>query len=70
MPDRKSDLCLAVLIDADTAPRTAIKDVMAEVAVYGTPTLKRLYGDWTSPNMRTWKPLLLENAITPIQQYG
>ena len=70
MPDRKSDLCLAVLIDADNAPRTAIKDVMAEVAVYGTPTLKRIYGDWTSPNMSTWKPLLLENAITPIQQYG
>ena len=70
MPDRKSDLCLAVLIDADNAPRTAIKDVMAEVAVYGTPTLKRIYGDWTSPNMSTWKPLLLENAITPIQQYA
>ena len=66
----KDDLRLAVLIDADNAPRTAIKDVMAEVAVYGTPTLKRIYGDWTNPNMSSWKPLLLENAITPIQQYG
>lgn len=66
----KDDLRLAVLIDADNAPRSAIKDVMAEVAVYGTPTLKRIYGDWTSPNMGSWKPLLLENAITPIQQYG
>ena len=64
------ELRLAVLIDADNAPRTAIKDVMAEVAVYGTPTIKRIYGDWTSPNMSTWKPLLLENAITPIQQYA
>ena len=64
------ELRLAVLIDADNAPRTAIKDVIAEEAVYGTPTIKRIYGDWTSPNMSTWKPLLLENAITPIQQYA
>ncbi|NCE65900.1 NYN domain-containing protein [Pseudoflavonifractor sp. 524-17] len=66
----RGDLRLAVLIDADNAPRTAIKDVMAEVAVYGTPTIKRIYGDWTSPNMASWKPLLLENAIAPIQQYA
>ena len=66
----KSDLRLAVLIDADNAPRTAIKNVMAEVAVYGTPTIKRIYGDWTNPNLSSWKSLLLENAITPIQQYG
>ena len=64
------DLRLAVLIDADNASRTAMKDVMAEVAVYGTPTVKRIYGDWTSPNMSTWKSILLETAITPIQQYG
>ena len=70
MPDQEKDLRLAVLIDADNAPRTAIRDVMAEVAVYGTPTLKRIYGDWTSPNMSSWKPLLLENAISPVQQYG
>ena len=61
---------LAVLIDADNAPRTALKAIMAEIAVYGTPTIKRIYGDWTTPNMATWKPLLLENAITPIQQYS
>ena len=64
------DLCLAVLIDADNASRTAMKDVMAEVAVYGTPTIKRIYGDWTAPNMNSWKSILLECAITPIQQYG
>ena len=64
------DLRLAVLIDADNASRTAMKDVMAEVAVYGTPTIKRIYGDWTSPNMSSWKSILLETAITPIQQYG
>lgn len=61
---------LAVLIDADNASRTAMKDVMAEIAVYGTPTIKRIYGDWTTPNMASWKPILLENAITPIQQYS
>lgn len=66
----QKDLRLAVLIDADNAPRTAIGDVMAEVAVYGTPTIKRIYGDWTTPNLSSWKPLLLENAITPVQQYG
>ena len=72
MPDQSSekDLRLAVLIDADNASRTAMKDVMAEVAVYGTPTIKRIYGDWTSPNMSTWKSILLETAITPIQQYS
>lgn len=64
------DLRLAVLIDADNAPRSALGDVMAEVAVYGTPTIKRIYGDWTTPNLASWKPLLLENAITPVQQYG
>ncbi len=64
------DLRLAVLIDADNAPRSALGDVMAEIAVYGTPTIKRIYGDWTTPNLASWKPLLLENAITPVQQYS
>ncbi len=66
----RQDLRLAVLIDADNAPRTALKNIMAEVAVYGVPTVKRIYGDWTAPNMGSWKPLLLEHAITPIQQYS
>ena len=65
-----NDLRLAVLIDADNAPRSALGDEMAEVAVYGTPTVKRIYGDWTAPNMGSWKPLLLQHAIAPIQQYG
>ena len=71
MPQQNDQsLRLAVLIDADNASRTAMRDVMAEIAVYGTPTVKRIYGDWTTPNMASWKPLLLENAITPIQQYS
>ena len=72
MPDQSSekDLRLAVLIDADNAPRTAMKEIMAEIAIYGVPTVKRIYGDWTTPNMASWKPILLEHAVTPIQQYS
>ena len=66
----QTDQRLAVLIDADNAPRSALSDIMAEVAVYGTPTIKRIYGDWTTPNLASWKGPLLENAITPIQQYS
>lgn len=64
------NLRLAVLIDADNAPRDCLRSVMEEVAIYGTPTVKRIYGDWTSPNVGGWKTSLLENAVTPIQQYG
>jgi len=66
----ENELRLAVLIDADNAPRTALREIMAEVAVYGKATIKRIYGDWTAPNMGSWKPLLLEHAITPFQQYS
>ncbi len=65
-----NNLRLAVLIDADNAPRDCLKSVMEEVAIYGTPTIKRIYGDWTSPNVGGWKASLLENAVTPIQQYS
>ena len=58
------------MIDADNVPRGSIKYIMEEVAIYGTPTIKRIYGDWTSPHIGGWKQSLLENAITPIQQYG
>ena len=70
MSEDSKDLRLAVLIDADNAPRTAMKEIMAEIAIYGVPTVKRIYGDWTTPNMASWKPILLEHAVTPIQQYG
>ena len=65
-----NNLRLAVLIDADNAPRDCMKSVMEELVVYGTPTIKRIYGDWTSPNIGGWKTSLLQNAVTPIQQYG
>jgi uncharacterized LabA/DUF88 family protein len=44
--------------------------MMEEIAKYGTPTFKRIYGDWTKPTVSGWKSVLLENAITPIQQYS
>lgn len=61
---------IAVLIDADNVPSTNIKGMLEEIAKYGTPTFKRIYGDWTKPGLSSWKNLLLENAITPVQQYG
>jgi uncharacterized LabA/DUF88 family protein len=68
--DELKNLRLAVLIDADNAPRDCLKSAMEEIAIYGTPTIKRIYGDWTSPNIGGWKASLLENAVTPVQQYG
>lgn len=61
---------LAVLIDGDNIPSAYVKEMMEEIAKYGNPTIKRIYGDWTRPGLNKWKNLLLENAITPIQQYG
>lgn len=64
------NLNIAVLIDGDNIPSAYVKEMMEEIAKYGNPTIKRIYGDWTKPNLAKWKNLLLENAITPIQQYG
>lgn len=65
-----TDIRLAVLIDGDNIPSAHVKEMMEEIAKYGNPTIKRIYGDWTKPTLGKWKTLLLENAITPIQQYG
>ncbi len=70
MAENGRGLRLAVLIDADNISHHYIKGLMQEVAVYGTPTIKRIYGDWTRPNLSGWKPMLLDYAITPIQQFG
>ncbi len=69
MKDEK-DLKLAVLIDADNVPYANVKEMFEEIAKYGTPTFKRIYADWTKPTVSGWKKVLLENAITPIQQYS
>jgi len=61
---------LAVLIDADNVPYANIREMLVEIAKYGNPTIKRIYADWTKPSLSGWKNVLLENAITPIQQYS
>lgn len=64
------DVRLAVLIDADNISATYIKPMMLEIARYGNPTIKRIYGDWTKPQLGPWKQVLLDHAITPVQQFG
>ena len=70
MPSNNTELKLAVLIDADNVPYSNVKGMMEEITKYGTPTTKRIYADWTRPNANGWKNVLLEHAITPIQQYS
>ncbi|HHX37018.1 MAG TPA: NYN domain-containing protein [Clostridiaceae bacterium] len=65
-----NDVRMAVLIDADNISYEYLDALMSEVARYGLPTIKRIYGDWTSPNLNGWKPLLQEYAIIPIQQFS
>ncbi|MBK6976310.1 MAG: NYN domain-containing protein [Cytophagaceae bacterium] len=65
-----TDEKLAVLIDADNVPYANVKEMLEEISKNGTPTIKRIYADWTKPTVSGWKNVLLENAITPIQQYS
>jgi uncharacterized LabA/DUF88 family protein len=60
---------LAVLIDADNAQPAVVEGLLAEIAKYGTATVKRIYGDWTGPQLKGWKEVLLTHAIQPIQQF-
>ena len=60
----------AVLFDADNVPYSHVKEMLDEITKYGNPTIKRIYGDWTKPSVSGWKSILLENAITPVQQYS
>ncbi len=61
---------LAVLIDADNANPSIIEGLLAEVAKFGLASVKRIYGDWTSPNLGSWKLSLLEFSIQPVQQFS
>ncbi len=61
---------LAVLIDADNAQASVIQELLAEVSRYGTATIKRAYGDWTTTNLKGWKEMLHTMAIQPIQQFS
>jgi uncharacterized LabA/DUF88 family protein len=66
---QESNLLLAVLIDADNANPSIIEGLLAEVAKLGVASVKRIYGDWTTPNLGQWKQVLLEHSIQPIQQF-
>ena len=61
---------LAVLIDADNAQASVIQELLAEVSRYGTATIKRAYGDWTTTHLKSWKDVLHKMAIQPIQQFS
>jgi uncharacterized LabA/DUF88 family protein len=60
---------LAVLIDADNAQPSIVEGLLAEIAKYGIASVKRIYGDWTTPHLGGWKSALLEHSIQPIQQF-
>jgi len=60
---------LAVLIDADNAQPSIIEGLLAEITKYGTSSVKRIYGDWTGPHLKSWKDVLLLHSIQPIQQF-
>jgi hypothetical protein len=60
---------IAVLIDGDNAQPLLLDEILAEISKYGRTTIRRIYGDWTTPNMNGWKEVLQENAIQPIQQF-
>ena len=65
-----NEIKIAVLIDSDNIPAKYINHLMAEITKHGTPTVKRIYGDWTKPHIAKWKPELLSHAIAPVQQYS
>ena len=65
-----SNSTLAVLIDADNASPSIIQGLMDEVAKLGRATVRRIYGDWTTPNLGSWKASLLDHSIQPVQQFA
>ena len=67
---KRTDSQVAVLIDGDNVPSAYVKEMMEEIAKYGNPTIKRIYGDFTKPHLKKWKAMLLTNAIVPVQQYA
>jgi uncharacterized protein (TIGR00288 family) len=69
MAERSEEQRFAVLIDGDNAQASLLRQILAEVSKYGLVTIKRIYGDWTTTNMNSWKPALHKYAIQPIQQF-
>lgn len=68
--EKRTDSRVAVLIDGDNVPSAYVKEMLEEIAKYGNPTVKRIYGDFTKPHLKKWKAMLLTNAIVPVQQYA
>ena len=66
----RQQIHLAVLIDADNAPAAIVEGLFEEIAKYGVASVKRIYGDWTKPNLGGWKKVLLDYSIQPIQQFA
>ena len=66
----EKEMRYAVLIDADNVAAKYTRYILDEVSNYGVVTYKRVYGDWTRPNLASWKNMALDNAITPVQQYS
>lgn len=69
-PSSSQHTHLAVLIDADNAPAAIVEALFEEIAKYGVASVKRIYGDWTLPNLGGWKKVLLDHSIQPIQQFA
>uniref|UniRef100_UPI002633A4B3 NYN domain-containing protein n=1 Tax=Flavobacterium sp. TaxID=239 RepID=UPI002633A4B3 len=61
---------IAVLIDGDNAQAKLIKEILEEVSKYGKATIRRIYGDWTIPQMNVWKELINQYSINPIQKFS
>ena len=60
---------IAMLIDGDNAQPSLIGEMIAEVGKYGIVSIRRIYGDWTTTNMKQWKDVLNVHAVQPIQQF-
>jgi len=64
-----SERRIAILIDGDNAQASLIEQILVEAGKYGNATIRRVYGDWTTPNMNSWKDTLNIHAFQPIQQF-
>jgi hypothetical protein len=70
MPSVADSARLAVLIDGDNTTPTVVEALLAEIAKYGSASVKRVYGDWTTPNLKGWKEVINAHAIQPMQQFA
>jgi uncharacterized LabA/DUF88 family protein len=68
--DNSQDKRFALLIDGDNISSQYIKTIVDEITNFGIVTYKRIYGDWTKPQLNGWKKILLDYSITPMQQYS